>query len=1237
MASAKLEESVDIIKRSGLFDFAFYAYQYPDVSQEDAISHFVEIGAPEGASPSYLFDTKWYLQQYSDLAESDLNPLLHYILYGAAEHRITSPFVDPMCLESLQAMSDEQLAIAFFYENEKRLSLNINPHFDVSFYINTYNDIDVEGLSPFYHFIYTGVFEGRRPKQEIDLIDYCKLFHVDSKINNPFLHFITHYGKEYLDTKTQAAAGKVASFEHSVSTALTADYSAPGPLFEAKQFTGENDTKPRVKPLAFYLPQFHPFKENDEWWGKGFTEWRNVVRGKPRFHGHYQPHIPSDLGFYDLRVKEVFKEQAELARAAGIHGFCFYHYWFNGKRLMEKPIDMFLENKDIDISFCLMWANENWTRTWDGFDNDVLIAQDYYEEDDIPFIEDLGRHFKDERYIRVDGRPLFIIYRPGIIPNAKETIKKWRRICEEQLGEKPLFYMAQAFDDTDPRLFDLDGAIEFPPHKIASGLPDASRAEGVIDPTFTGHYPSYDALVSSSLSEKEHPFPLIRGVTPSWDNEARKPGRGMGYVGSTPQKYEKWLKAIAQYARTYPIENKESFVMINAWNEWAEGAHLEPDVYNGHAYLNATYRAVHAIDSFEDKTKLILIGHDAYKHGAQLLTLNIFKTLKQTFGIDVVCVLLEGGPLVEEYQKVGTTHVLDGTEGHFRALIEDLNQAKAYQYAICNTLVSGHCAKILHENNIESIQLVHELSNLIKEYKLEDNAQGVADYSKAVVFAADFVKRSFKKVVDDANEDKLHIIPQGIYQQLTFDANAKAKLRERLSLSSDAKIVVNTGFADLRKGFDLFISIARKLVKQDKTFQFVWVGNVKQDLAIWLLDSIEPELKEHIHIVPFTKEIAIYVQGADCFALTSREDPFPSVVLEALALGTPVVAFENSGGFEEPLSVAENGELVISGDIDGFAKAIINQINTDCTDKNQQRADYAKQHYDWEEYVFSLVKLLMENLKKVSVIVPNYNYENHIEERLLSIFNQNYPVYEIIVLDDKSPDNSVNVIKAFAETHRRSIKLIENTTNSGSVFKQWAKGSRMAKGEYLWIAEADDSALNSFLSESMNFQGSITATYSDSMQIDEDGNHLADDYRYYYEKSMVEAMDKKHILNGEDAINSCLSIKNQFMNVSAMTFNRKSFLDCIDKNLEELLSYKVAGDWFIYVQLLSQSSTLKLIGQSLNIHRRHSGSVTRSNYDVQLAEIKSIHKLLNDLGIENQQAQQDYLASVAKVLQGEQP
>lgn len=1231
-----LEDSIGIIKRSGMFDYVFYAYQFPEVRTEDAIAHYITVGADSGASPSYLFDTKWYLEHHGDIADSELNPLVHYIVYGRHEFRIPSPYIDPFCLQQIQDLSGEELAISYFYKNEVELGLNINPYFDVEFYLDKNPDLSDSGVSPYYHFIYTGVYESRSPKEGVNLEEYCSFFSVDKEIINPFLHFITHYGKEFLEKKAeeQASANQVdLQISEAIETGrLTEDYYSQGPFFEDKIFSSENQLSSKIKPLAFYLPQFHPFKENDEWWGKGFTEWRNVVKGKPRFNGHYQPHLPSDLGFYDLRVKEVFKEQAELAKAAGVHGFCFYHYWFNGKRLMEKPIDMFLENRDIDIPFCLMWANENWTRTWDGFENDVLIAQDYYEEDDIPFIEDLGRHFKDERYIRVDGRPLFIIYRPGIIPNAKATIKKWRKICEEKLGEQPLFYMAQAFDDIDPRLFDLDGAIEFPPHKVAAGLPDASRAEGVIDPEFVGHYPAYDDLVASSLSEKEHPFPLIRGVTPSWDNEARKPGRGMGYVGSTPRKYEKWLKAIAQYALANPIEGKESFVMINAWNEWAEGAHLEPDVYHGHAYLNATYRAVHSIASFENKTKVLLIGHDAYKHGAQLLTLNIFRTLKQTFGIDVVCVLLRGGPLVDEYKKIGTTHVLDGTKAHFKALIEDINQSKTYQYAICNTLVTGHCAKILHDNHIESIQLVHELSNLIKEYELEDNANCVAKYSKAVVFAADFVKRSFTGVVEPVNEDTLHIIPQGIYQKLTHDTKSGSELRKRLQLSNDSKIIVNTGFADLRKGFDLFISIARKLVQQDDKYHFVWVGNVKKELSIWLLDSLEPDLKEHIHIVPFTSEIAIYVQGADCFALTSREDPFPSVVLESLALGTPVVAFENSGGFEEPIAIGVNGELVKTGDIDAFSVAIKNQIDSDNAEKVSKRIDYAKNNYDWNNYVFSLLELLITNLKRVSVVVPNYNYENHIEERLVSIFNQNYPVYEIVVLDDKSPDNSVEVIKKVAKTHNRDIALVENVVNSGSVFKQWAKGAELAKGDYLWIAEADDTSSSRFLTESMNFTGVVTATYCDSVQIDENGIELAKDYRYYYSQSMLSKFDNG-MIDGISAIGDCLLTKNQFMNVSAMTFNRESFANCILENMNELLKYKVAGDWYIYVKLFSKQSTVKLISESLNTHRRHSNSVTTSNYgEQQLVEVERVQKLSSEiLSIEYSQEQGAYMNELAKI------
>ena len=383
---------------------------------------------------------------------------------------------------------------------------------------------------------------------------------------------------------------ELARLKNEPQSRVNFDYSSPGAHFEGELLDVQG--KPlKAKAMAYYLPQFYPFAENDEWWGKGFTEWTNVRRGQPRFLGHQQPHIPLQQNYYDLRNFEVMQLQAELARKAGLHAWCFYYYRFGEKRLLDIPVNNFLAAPEVDIHFSLMWANENWTRTWDGKDNNVLMSQEYLIEHDTHLIDDLAMHFQDKRYLRLNGKPVFYIYRPALIPDAKRRIEQWRELLYQRHDLEVTLHMAQIYGDKDPRPYGLDGAIEFPPHKISRNSDIITKDLPHLDPEFSGEFVDYQQLVRHCLGEPKRDYPLVKSAMPSWDNEARRPNRGLGFAHSSPERYQAWLEGIIDFAQQNPVMG-ERIIGINAWNEWAEGAHLEADAYYGYAYLNATARAL---------------------------------------------------------------------------------------------------------------------------------------------------------------------------------------------------------------------------------------------------------------------------------------------------------------------------------------------------------------------------------------------------------------------------------------------------------------------------------------------------------------------------------------------------------------------------------------------------------------------------------------------------------------------
>lgn len=343
-----------------------------------------------------------------------------------------------------------------------------------------------------------------------------------------------------------------------------------------------------ARAIAFYLPQYHPIPENDEWWGKGFTEWTNTAKAKPMFRGHYQPHVPADLGFYDLRVPETRIAQAEMAREYGIEAFCYYHYWFAGKRVIERPFSEVLESGEPDFPFCLCWANQSWTGIWHGSPNKVLIEQTYPgDEDHRNHFDFLLRAFTDKRYVTVDGKPLFLIYEPLDIPEVKKMTDTWRKWAE-QAGLKGLYLVGYSWDPSFvPQEHGFDGSlkerIHFRKRKFYRRRPITElmrKFQLSMDKPIVYSYEKIipELLSDNMLNMREYPC-----VIPNWDNTPRSGKHGLVLHGSTPELFRIHLRKALRLVEKSPTEHK--IVFVKSWNEWAEGNHLEPDLKFGRGYL----------------------------------------------------------------------------------------------------------------------------------------------------------------------------------------------------------------------------------------------------------------------------------------------------------------------------------------------------------------------------------------------------------------------------------------------------------------------------------------------------------------------------------------------------------------------------------------------------------------------------------------------------------------------------
>jgi O-antigen biosynthesis protein len=1078
---------------------------------------------------------------------------------------------------------------------------------DAAWYCETYRDVAMLGMDAVEHYFAYGALLGRNPSPRFNTRYYLESNpDVAGQQINPLLHYVIQGIREGRSPLPAVQAASAVVHVEDVGARFVPRLDTPAPQ------------EVEARAICFYLPQFHPIPENDEWWGEGFTEWTNVRPAKPHFRGHYQPHVPIDVGYYDLRDGNVQKWQVELAKQYGLGGFCFYFYWFAGHTLLETPVANYLGNEALDLPFCLCWANENWSRRWDGLDSEILIAQQHSPQDDLDFIAHVTRYMRDERYIRVGGKPLLLVYRPNLLPSAAETAHRWREWCRsEGLGEIYLAY-TQSFEAVDPSEYGFDAAIEFPPNNSAP--PNITPAVEPLAADYRGTIYDWRALVDRSDRYQEPPYVLHRSVCPGWDNTARRSSKGTVFLNNTPALYQKWLRNAVEYTHAVRSDPSERLVFVNAWNEWAEGAHLEPDARYGYAFLEATRIALSGKKRLAPR--MVIVTHDCHPHGAQFL---ILETARQfvAMGSKVAILALDGGKLWHDFELIGPAMNCHGVGAQLARDFLARLRSEGFEDALTSTVVCGSAMPLLKELGFRSLSLIHELPGVIHAMRQEANAQSIAEYADKVVFPAALVAQGFTQIAHVPKE-KIVIRAQGLLRRNPYknrNSQARQEVCERLGLSPNCQIVLSVAYVDHRKGADMFVEAAARVASRRPAAEFIWVGHADQKvLEAALGRARELGIEGKVHFVGFDRDPLVYYAAASVYALTSREDPFPNVVLESAEVNVPVVAFEGATGASEFI-LQHGGSLARFLDCDSFADEV------DALLDRAPRAQ-AAEIGSLRQYALDLLHHL-NGFPRVSVVVPNYNYEAHITRRLETISAQQFPIYELIVLDDCSTDGSVPLIRSLLETIDIDSKLVVNTRNSGSVFRQWTRGAQESRGDVIWIAEADDLAAPEFVARlAPPFKDrDMVFSFCQSRQIDENGNEMAGDY-LDYTSEISDIWRASYLRHGSEEVGEALSIKNTIPNVSAALFRREALVKALAQLGERLFTYRVAGDWLIYLYVVREGR-IHFNHLALNSHRRHAKSVTASTDAVRhLQEVADLQRIACELAPASETARRkarDYL------------
>ncbi|MDD5706428.1 MAG: glycosyltransferase, partial [Kiritimatiellae bacterium] len=600
-------------------------------------------------------------------------------------------------------------------------------------------------------------------------------------------------------------------------------------------------------------------------------------------------------------------------------------------------------------------------------------------------------------------------------------------------------------------------------------------------------------------------------------------------------------------------------------------------------------------DDFGEARKLVLVSHNATPSGAPMIALNVARTMRETFKIKLAIILLDGGNLSDEFARYGEVVNLWGnaTDSPQVAQLVTSLRARGYDKAICNTVVSGDFAHVLKQAGFTVMTLIHEMGSSITTNQWVEQARMASRHSDIMVFPSEIVRASYESV-SGKPRGAVHIHPQGNYRVNHHQREAaRATIRQQLGVSPNTTIVLGMGYGDHRKGVDIFVDTALAIESERLDLCFVWVGQLAPDMRP-VVEKLQASAKHpnSIRFLGFTDQPEVFHAGSDIYLLTSREDPFPTVVMEAMDAGMPVVGWQAGGGYVDLLK--EVGGVTIAKYTSAAFASAIKQLLANkqrCRDLGRRGHQVVHSRHNWRDYVNALQTQLGLQPRTVSVIIPNYNYARYFPERLASIVNQTYPVHEIVVLDDCSTDNSLDVIRQQLANVNIPHQVVVNKENAG-VFKQWQRGVALAKGELVWIAEADDSCEPTLLAQLVpRFDNPfIGMAYAQSTMMDADGNKSRTYIGYLEtdgEPGSSTHWRRDYVNHGQHEISEHLIIRNTIPNVSAAVI-RRDILQRIGDQLGGGLQF--AGDWYAYVQILEQGA-ISFCATPLNFHRHHADTV----------------------------------------------